>query len=56
MPGHFKAFSSAELTSAGVLIVSQNLEIRQATSTKVLLVWAASDADEWRNRIAYLPL
>ena len=54
MPGHFKLFVS-ESTSAGLLIVSQNLEIREAIE-QILLVWAASEADEWCNRIGYLPL
>jgi hypothetical protein len=54
MPGHFKAFVS-ELPSAGVIILSQNVEIREAIE-QILIVWAASDAHEWINRIAYLPL
>jgi hypothetical protein len=53
MPAHFAAFIS-ESTSAGLLIVSQNLEIGQ-TIDQILLVWAASEAREWSNRIGYLP-
>ena len=54
MPGHFNRFvvSSA---SAGLLIVSQSLAIRKAID-ELLLVWAVSEADEWHNRIAFLPI
>jgi hypothetical protein len=54
MPGYFNAFI-AESASAGVLIVSQNLRIGEVIE-QILLVWAASEAHEWRNQIAYLPL
>lgn len=54
MPGHFSRFI-AESASAGVLIVSQNLPIREAIE-EILLVWSASEADEWRNRIGFLPI
>ena len=54
MPGHFRRFT-AESSSAGVLIVSQSLPIRDAIE-EILLVWAATEPSEWRNRIAYLPI
>jgi hypothetical protein len=54
MPGYFKIFVS-EFTSAGLIIVSQTLEIREVIG-QILLVWAASDAREWRDQITYLPL
>jgi hypothetical protein len=54
MPGHFSRFI-AGVTSAGVLIVSQNLPIRDAIE-EILLIWAATEAAEWRNRIAFLPV
>jgi len=53
MPAHFAAFIS-ESTSAGLPIVSQNLEIGE-TIDQILPVWAASEAQEWSNRIGYLP-
>jgi hypothetical protein len=53
MPAHFSRFI-AESTSAGLLIVSQKLDIRDAIE-QILIVWAASEAHEWSNRIGYLP-
>jgi hypothetical protein len=54
MPGHFTRFIT-DSASAGVLIVSQNLPIRDAIE-EILLVWAASEPEEWRNRIGFLPI
>lgn len=54
MPRHFAEFILTQ-TSPGLLIVSQ----RTATMTvidELLLIWTASDAEEWSNRIAVLPL
>jgi hypothetical protein len=53
MPAHFGRFI-AESTSAGLLIVSQKLDIREAIE-QILIIWEASDAQEWNNRIGYLP-
>ena len=47
MPAHFNSFLAGS-ESAGVLIVSQNLPIRDAIE-EILLVWAASEPGEWRN-------
>jgi predicted nuclease of predicted toxin-antitoxin system len=54
MPAHFKIFAS-ESGSPGLIIVSQALEIREVIE-QVLLIWAITEADEWRNRIGYIPL
>ena len=54
MPRHFAEFIVEE-TSPGLLIVSQ----RTPTSIvidELLLIWTASEAEEWVNRIAVLPL
>jgi Domain of unknown function (DUF5615) len=53
MPAHFGRFVS-ESTSAGLLIVSQKLDIREAIE-QILLIWEATEAQEWSNRIGYLP-
>ncbi len=53
MPAHFSHFTE-ESTSTGLLIVSQKLDIREAIE-QILLVWAASEAEEWINRVGYLP-
>jgi predicted nuclease of predicted toxin-antitoxin system len=45
MPAHFRRFI-VESTSAGLLIVSQNRDIREAIE-QILLVWAVSEDDEW---------
>lgn len=54
MPGHFGDFIS-ERESPGVLILPQDLPIGIATE-QLLLIWAASEAAEWVNRICRLPL
>ena len=54
MPLHFAEFIGTQ-TSSGVLIVSQGLSLQEVIDTLVL-IWAASSAEEWTNRIAFLPL
>ncbi|NUQ64239.1 MAG: DUF5615 family PIN-like protein [Pirellulales bacterium] len=54
MPTHFSAFIATE-TSAGVLVIPQKLPIAQAVE-ELILIWAASEAEEWINRIHSLPL
>jgi hypothetical protein len=54
MPRHFAQFIAVQ-KSAGVLIVSQALSHRIVVD-ELLMIWAASEAEEWVNRIAYLPL
>jgi hypothetical protein len=50
----FRAFVRTT-ESAGLLIVSQQLDIRQAIE-ELLLVWGASEDDEWINQLTHLPL
>jgi len=54
MPDHFAEFITRE-TSAGLLIVPQRLAIARAVEDLVL-IWTASEAEEWVNRIYSLPL
>ena len=54
MPIHFADFIQRE-TSWGVLIVPQSLSIRLAAED-LLLIWLATEAEEWMNRIQSLPL
>jgi len=54
MPKHFAEFIATE-TSAGVLIIPQNLPVTRVVE-ELILIWAASEAEEWRNRIFSLPL
>ncbi|BAY13486.1 DUF5615 family PIN-like protein [Calothrix sp. NIES-2098] len=53
MPFHFAEYIATQ-TSAGVLIISQDLPIQEAINS-LILIWAASDAQEWINRIVFLP-
>ena len=53
MPEAFDKFVGAN-TSPGLLIVSQNLDLRTAIEG-VLLVWTATEAAEWVNRMATIP-
>lgn len=54
MPKHFAEFIATE-TSAGVLIIPQKLPVTSIVED-LILIWAASEAEEWRNRIYLLPL
>ena len=54
MPSHFAEFI-ARNTSPGVVIASQRLGIPVVVE-ELLLIWSASEADEWANRITHLPL
>jgi hypothetical protein len=53
MPSHFERFVR-EMTSPGLLVVSQKLAVRDAIE-QILLVWSVSDAGEWRNCVGFLP-
>ena len=54
MPVRFSEFIE-ENTSAGVLIIPQTMALETAVE-ELLMIWAASEPEEWINRIAYLPL
>ena len=54
MPRHFTEFISHQ-HSAGLLIVSQALP-HSVVVEELQLIWVASEAEEWVNRISYLPL
>jgi hypothetical protein len=54
MPRHFAQFIQ-QRTSPGLLIVSQHLPVSQAAE-ELLLIWFASEAEEWINQISFLPL
>lgn len=54
MPHHFGEFILSK-TSPGVLIIPQKLPISQAVDDLVL-IWAATEAEEWVNRIFVLPI
>lgn len=54
MPKHFADFIATEI-SAGVLVIPQKLPVAQVVED-LLLIWAASESEEWHNRIYMLPL
>jgi hypothetical protein len=51
---HFTRFASRR-SSPGLIIVPQDVDIRVAIDD-LLLIWAASEAEEWRDKLAFLPL
>jgi siroheme synthase (precorrin-2 oxidase/ferrochelatase) len=55
MPSHFRAFKEAGKHSAGVFLVSQSLDVGAAIDD-LLLIWLATEASEWEDRIVWLPL
>lgn len=54
MPTHFGQFILSE-NSPGMLIVSQKLPISQVAE-ELLLIWLASEPEDWVNRLRSLPL
>jgi hypothetical protein len=54
MPRHFADLVRSS-PSPGVILVPQHLSVADAVE-QLLLIWAASEPDEWVNRICSLPL
>jgi hypothetical protein len=54
MPRHFADFIVTR-ESPGVLVVPQHLSVADAAEY-LLLIWNATEAEEWINRICLLPL
>ena len=55
MPRHFGDFLQDRGSSPGVLVVPQSLPIGEAIE-ELVLIWGASDAEEWENRILRIPM
>ena len=55
MPGHFRAYRSAGKQSSGVFLIPQSLDVGSAID-ELLLIWMASEASEWADRLVWLPL
>ena len=54
MPLHFyKLIEQGE--SSGVIVVPQALSVA-AAAEDLMLIWSATEAEEWKDRIAFLPL
>jgi hypothetical protein len=55
MPQHFGDFLQARGSSPGMILVPQYLPLGEAIEGLVL-IWGASDAEEWGSRILRIPL
>jgi hypothetical protein len=55
MPGHFNEFLKSGNPSPGVFIVPQGAPVGPVIES-ILIVWTASEAAEWIDRIAWLPI
>jgi hypothetical protein len=54
MTHHFRERLAAGNSSPGLFVVPQQSTIG-AIIESLLVVWSASQAEEWRNRVEYLP-
>ncbi|MEM4847381.1 MAG: DUF5615 family PIN-like protein [Thermosphaera sp.] len=54
IPRHFAEFIATQ-ASSGLVVVPQQLSLASAVED-LILIWSASEADEWVNRICFLPL
>jgi Domain of unknown function (DUF5615) len=54
MPRHFGVFLRLQ-HSPGVIVVPQYLPLREAADD-LILIWTATKAEEWTDRIAFLPI
>lgn len=54
MPQHFAEFIATR-RSAGLVVVPQHLVLSMVVE-ELLIIWAATEAAEWIDRIVYLPL
>ena len=54
MPLHFAEFVRSQ-QSPGVIVVPQHLPLRDAADD-LILIWTATEPNEWIGRIAFLPI
>lgn len=54
MPRHFGEFITTEV-SPSLPVIPQHLDVAVAAE-ELLLIWSATEAEEWVNRISFLPL
>ena len=54
MPRHFGQFLQERGYSPGVVLVKQSLPIG-AVIDELVLIWTATSAEEWKNRILRIP-
>ena len=53
MPGQFRQFTETR-RSPGVLLIAQDLPVGKAVDS-LLLIWEASEPEEWENRWCLIP-
>ena len=54
MPRHFARFRETRLTP-GLIVLSQDLEIGVAIE-ELLLIWVATEAEEWVDHLGFVPV
>ena len=54
MPRHFARFS-AGTPSPGVILLREAIPIGTAIE-EIVLIWSATEAEEWVNRLVWIPL
>jgi hypothetical protein len=54
MSRHFSEFITRE-ASPGLIVIPQSLSVAAAVED-LILIWSATEAEEWVNRIGFLPL
>lgn len=54
MPAHFAQFSNTA-KSPGVILLREALSISMAID-ELILIWSASQAEEWTGRLVWIPL
>jgi len=55
IPVYFAEHLAAGGHVAGILLVGEDFSMMQLVE-ELLLIWAGSEAGEWRDRLVYLPL
>jgi hypothetical protein len=54
MPKHFAGYTASE-PSAGVVLLREAIPIATAIE-ELILIWSASEAEEWVGRLVWIPL
>lgn len=54
MPAHFADFIMTS-TSPGLLVIPQHLAVASVVD-ELQIIWSLTEAEEWINRISFLPL
>lgn len=54
MPGHFARYTATE-PSPGVILLRAAVSVATAIE-ELVLIWSASEAEEWSGRLVWIPL